>query len=272
MASTSAKILSGCGIGCVLLLILAAGLAWLGYSWVTETMDEVETAAQTTAQLAEAYGPVAEFVPPPTVPAARMEVFLAIRESLAEERDALAEPIESIVERGRDGGGLAVARAGFSLAPRMIAFAGARNQALLDHGMGRGEYLWIYWLSYHAWLGYPGDDSLLHEVMGEQRDGEGGVSVRFDGGPEPERITWELRRDVGTMLGNLEAAVAEQPELTSIREAVTAELAAIAANPARVPWEDGLPEVMADGLEPYRERLEATYSSATNPFELMEMH
>ena len=48
-------------------------------------------------------------------------------------------------------------------------------------------------------------------------------------------------------------------------------LKALEANPARIPWEDGLPEEFAVGLEPYRERLEATYSPATNPFELLEL-
>jgi hypothetical protein len=38
-----------------------------------------------------------------------------------------------------------------------------------------------------------------------------------------------------------------------------------------MPWEDGLPEAFAVGLEPYRDRLEATYSPATNQFELLEL-
>lgn len=271
MSSTSTKILSGCGIGCVVLLVLGAGLAWLGYSWVSTTMEEVETAAETTAELQRAFGPVASFVPPPNVPAERMEVFLAIRDALAEERQSLAEPIETIAERGRVGGGFAVARAGFALAPRMVAFAAARNQALLDQGMGRGEYTWIYWLVYHAWLGHPADDSQLHDLMQEPAADENGVRVQFDGGPEPERLTWELRRDIAAMLENLHTALAEDPELAPIRRAVREELERVAADPGRVPWQDGLPEVMASGLAPHRERLEATYSRATNPFELMEM-
>ena len=35
-------------------------------------------------------------------------------------------------------------------------------------------------------------------------------------------------------------------------------------------WQSDLPEAFAVGLEPYRERLEATYSRAANPFELVE--
>ncbi len=271
MASTSAKILSGCGIGCVVLLVLAAGLGWLGYSWVSTTMEEAETAAATTAELERAFGQIGNFVPPPTLPADRLELFLAVRGALADEREALAEPVLAIAEHGREGGGFAIVRAGLSLAPRMVTFAAARNQALLEHGMGRGEYTWIYWLCYHAWLGHPADESMLHVAMAGRSEGDRGVRVRFGGGPEPERLIGELRRDVTAMLDNLRAAISDRTELAAVRGAVEKELALVAADPGRIPWQDGLPEVMASGLAPFRERLEASYSAATNPFELMEM-
>ncbi len=35
-----------------------------------------------------------------------------------------------------------------------------------------------------------------------------------------------------------------------------------------VPWKEGLPERMSATLEPFRERLEATYDPAVNQFEL----
>ena len=34
----------------------------------------------------------------------------------------------------------------------------ARNQALLDKGMGIGEYTYIYILAYYSWLGHSPDD------------------------------------------------------------------------------------------------------------------
>ncbi len=58
------------------------------------------------------------------------------------------------------------------MAPRLLEFAGARNQALLDVGMGLGEYTWIYWLTYHAWLGHPVGDSLLNEIMEASAESE----------------------------------------------------------------------------------------------------
>ena len=37
----------------------------------------------------------------------------------------------------------------------------------------------------------------------------------------------------------------------------------------RVLWQDALPAQIAASLEPYAERLEATYSPVSNPFELL---
>ncbi len=88
---------------------------------------------------------------------------------------------------------------------------------------------------------------------------------------EPERATWRLRRDVTAMLRNLEEDLATDSELSGLRELVAAELQALEADPERIPWEDGLPKDFAIGLESYRDRLESTYSAATNPFELLEL-
>ncbi|MFO7609729.1 MAG: hypothetical protein R6X35_11145, partial [Candidatus Krumholzibacteriia bacterium] len=47
-----------------------------------------------------------------------------------------------------------------------------------------------------------------------------------------------------------------------------AEHAALDADPARLMWQDGLPEPMADALVPYRDRLEDTYSPVMNVVEV----
>lgn len=36
----------------------------------------------------------------------------------------------------------------------------------------------------------------------------------------------------------------------------------------RLPWQDGLPEVLEISLSPFRERLEASYSKMTNALEV----
>jgi len=276
MASTTSKVLAGCGVGCLLVVIMGVGAGFMGYRWVKDTTETAEEAGRIGRELEETYGPARAFVPAPGpgVPSDRMEVFLAVRDALTESREELASAVRGLASAAEDGGvasGFRVAGAGVSLAPRTLAFVSARNQALLDAGMGVGEYCWIYWFTYEAWLGHPADDSELHDFMEEHNSEHGSVQIHVDGGMEPERITWQLRRDITAMLHNLENALAADPDQADLLEAVTAELVELDADPGRVPWQDGLPEAFAVGLAPYRERLEATYSSATNPFELREL-
>jgi hypothetical protein len=277
MASTTSKVLAGCSIGCLVLIVFAAGVSFMGYRWVKDTTEAVDEASRVQRELEEQYGPVRAFVPPagPGVPANRMEVFLTVRDALTERREELTSAVTGLASAGDGGGvasGLRVARAGVSLAPLTLGFASARNRALLDAKMGVGEYTWIYWFSYDAWLGHPADDSELHEIMNRPSNGHGSVQIHIDGGMEPERITWRLRGDITAMLNNLETELAADPDHADLLQAVTAELAELKADPGRVPWQNGLPEVFAAGMEPYRERLEASYSRATNPFELIEIH
>jgi len=247
----------------------------MGYRWVRNTTEAVEEAGRVERELEDRYGSVLAFVPPavPGVPSDRMEAFLAVREGLSEERAVLEGAIDGLASAGEGGGvasGLRVARAGVGLAPLTLEYTSSRNRVLLDQGMGMGEYTWIYWMTYFAWLGHPAEESKLHEIMEERNSEHGSVRIHMDGGMEPERVTWRLRRDIRAMMKNLERELAADPEKSGMLEAVAAELAELEADPGRVPWQDGLPEAFATGLEPYRERLEATYSAATNPFELIE--
>ena len=276
MGSTTSKILGGCGIGCLLLVILTAGLGFMGYQWAKDATVAVEEAGRIEAELEERYGKVRSFVPypGPGIPVDRMEAFLGVREGLAVPRDELIAAVARLAQVGGDPGianGFRAARAGVSLAPRILEYSGARNQALLDVGMGLGEYTWMYWLTYQAWLGHPADDSELHDFMEEHNSGDSSVQIHIDGGMDPELLTWRLRRDVRALMRNLATQLEGHPEHAELLQAVAAELAVSDENPGRVPWQEGLPEVFAIGLEPYRERLEATYSKATNPFELVEL-
>jgi len=275
MASTTSKVLTGCGIGCLLVVIVGVGASFMGYRWIQNTSEAYEEAGRIERELKDRFGQARAFVPAPGpgVSSDRMEVFLTVRDALTGPREELSATVTGLA--GGDGepgigNGLRAARAGVSLGPRVLEFANARNRALLEAGMGVGEYTWIYWFTYFAWLGHPADDSALHEMVESHNSDGSSVQIHIDGGMEPERITWRLRRDVTAMLRNLQTELESDPAQADLLAAVTAEIAALDADPGRVPWQSGLPEAFAVGLEPYRERLEATYSKATNPFELVE--
>jgi hypothetical protein len=271
MASTTSKVLAGCAFGCLVLVLMGVATGWLGYRWVGNAIESIEEVGETEVALEKAHGGIDDFVPPPTIPVARMEAFLAVREAMAPARKELIGPVSAIVDASQgSGGGLKAARAGMQIGTRMVGFVGARNRALLDNGMGRAEYTWIYWFAYIAWLGNPADDSLLHEAIGEFNDEDGSVTMQIDVGSDPDSITYQLRRDLVVMLRNLEGSLSQHAEFAEMAAAVRTELEAVANDPARVPWQDGLPAEFAAGLEPYRERLEANYSRATNIFELVD--
>jgi hypothetical protein len=273
MAGTTSKVLAGCALGCLLAVLLVVGAGWMLVRWGQGMASTVEQARAESGELAERFGATADFVPAagPGVPADRLELFLGVRESLAGPRQELEAAIAGFAPTAGAGGfvrGLGAARAGLSIAPKALDYIGARNRALLDAGMGLGEYTWLYWLVYHAWLEHPVDDSLLEELVTAHEAGDGATKMRFEGGPERERLVRRLRADVTAMLGNLEGRLAADPERPPLLGAVSSELAALAADPERLPFPDGLPAPLAAGLEPWRERLEGSYSKAANPFEL----
>jgi hypothetical protein len=275
VASTTSKVVTGCSIGCLLLLLLSFGLTWMGYRWAREAADVVEATGRVGAEVEKRFGEVRDYTPPPSfgVPADRMELFLAVRDALAEPRAALEDTVadlESDAGRGGVLGSFRAARSVIGMAPLIVELIGARDQALLDHGMGLGEYTWIYWLTYTAWLGHPVDESALHEFF-EARSAEDESFDMHLEGMETERLTWRIRSDVTAMLESLAGELESVPEREALRQAVASELAALEADPARVPFQDGLADALAEGLEPYRERLEATYSRAANPFELGQL-
>jgi hypothetical protein len=275
MSNTTTKVLAGCGVGCLLFTVALAGLGWMGYRWARTAAEVVEAAERAENQLEAEYGLVREFIPPTDgrIPTDRMDVFMSVRESMTPQRVALAEAIAALAPTDGEGGtvgGLRAARAGINMAPRTLEFARARNEVLLEAGMGPGEYAWIYWLTYHAWLGHPPEESLLHDIMEVRSESNGSVQMHFDG-MDTERVTRRFRRDVSAMLRNLDEALTADPARTELAELVAAELAAIEAEPERFPWEGGLPESFAVGLDPYRDQLEESYSPATNPFELLEL-
>jgi hypothetical protein len=256
-------------------MVVIGGLGWMGYRWARTAAEVVEAAERAERKLDEEYGSTRDFLPPNEgrVSDLRMEAFLSVREATKAQRQALAESIEALAPsagEGRTAGGIRAARAGISMAPRMLEFARARNEALLEAGMGQGEYAWIYWLSYHAWLGHPAGESLLDDIMEMRSESDGAVQMHIDGFGTEEAM-WQLRREIRAMLRNLELELADRSEASEVREIVAAELAAMNEDSHRMPFEDGVPEVLAMGLDPYREQLEASYSPATNPFELLEL-
>nr|MBC8424530.1 hypothetical protein [bacterium] len=184
--------LKGCGIGCGLLVILAivgsigGGLA---------LMKPFKDAADKREVLDETYGAQEDYRPPldGVVARDRMEVFLAVRTELMEHCAGFEGVFEQFrrmdeLEEEEASGGtmfrevLKTVGKAFGLAGKLGRLAGARNESLAEHGMGLGEYSYIYAVSYYAWL----------EVKVEDMDG-GNVEVD-DSSPRVRRALRDMLR------------------------------------------------------------------------------
>ncbi len=127
-----------------------------------------------------------------------------------------------------------------------------RNEVLLEHEMGLGEYYYIHTLVYHWWLGHNPIDGpeLLYGL--EHNDG---VDVHFfdDDSNFGNSASWRrYHANVRQMLANQLAAAEADPAALPAGwvEALAAEMAALESDPDRMPWNDGLPAHITTPLEP----------------------
>jgi hypothetical protein len=294
MAKKSMNWLWGCGIGCgaavVVVIILIAALTM----YVGRSFKGFDDAVNSRKVLEERFGPDTEFVPwaGESIPAERVEAFLAVRDATASSREGIEEFFASIpmteeqVEELESKGVLeALAFAAritgdsFGLIGDLRDLLKDRNQAMLDVGIGLGEYTYIYVMAYYSFLGHSQADG----PAGMQPGGSMTITIpssptedRSDE-PRPRYGRWperRIRRTVlNTMRNQLEAASTADPEGTdgAWPRALAAEIEAMEQDRRRPPWPEGPPPALAASLEPYRERLQASYSPTANAFELLRV-
>lgn len=278
MAGSGKKWLTGCGIGCGLMILIAGGIGTCGYFGVKNITERAEKLDEASDALRAAYGEPGSYVPEADgrIPAHRLEAFLAARQDMAVTRDELAG-IFAELDSDTDGPGGVIAkfRSGMNFIPRLFDFIDDRNRVLLDHDMGLGEYVHIYSVAYYAWLdkepadgpGFTISDNDNEEEnvrwSFEDEDTEGDVRDRRD-----ERIresVHELQRQIlGNQITVAETAVVDATWIDALRE----EAALMDRHPRRLLWSDGLPPQLEASLEPFRDRLEASYSPMANAVEM----
>jgi hypothetical protein len=142
--------------------------------------------------------------------------------------------------------------------------------------MGPGEYLYIYSIAYFSGLGKSPADGPAFRLLGDDEDG---VQGRPAGEDEfdvregrREDVLARLNEQLLPMLQRQLAALDETGDAVETdpwRQQLAAEIAAMETDRFRVPWRDGLPPAIKASLEPYRTRLEASYSPMCNPLEVL---
>jgi hypothetical protein len=279
-SDTTKKWLVGCGIGCGVIILILIALGISGYLFFKNIADEFKDTEALMATLTERYGKITDFCPNPdgTFSPDRVETFLAVREAFGPTREKLEISMKTLqdrigqseVEVKKPKNVFQMIRVGVGLIPQIGEFIKSRNQALLDSGMGMGEYYYIYAVAFYSWLEHLPEDGPDFQIIG----------------PDDERSSWdqdevlEERRDVSLrrlhrmllpMLQNqLEKLSAADPSgtLDDWRTTLEAEIEAMEADRLRLPWQDGLPNVIESSLKSFRYQLEQSYNKMTNPLEL----
>jgi hypothetical protein len=264
MATTAGqKWLIGCGIGCAALVLVLVMLSTGTCFFIKGFVEDFSEVEKSHDALVAALGEAEQFTPAPdgSIAAERIELFLVVREELAESREQLHELFRDFPPREGAGvlmffkivGGLA------GMIDDIVSFVDARNKVLLAHQMGYGEYLYIYCTAFYSWLGHDPSDGPTHE--GERfldgDDGTFGVDA-----------TWRSYRKMmlNFLRNQLDALPPETDE--GWRARLLAEIDALERDRGHVVWRDGLPPALRASLEPFRTRLEASYDAETNCFEL----
>lgn len=235
--------LTGCGIGCLLTVVVAVIGGSLLFREAKRTFGEFEQVSDLQAQLQRDFGGVADYVPPADgrIPASRVEAYLRVQEAIKPSADALAADVEAM--RGLEEGGFSLGkvvtavRGVRDLGSQLGQVLAARNRALLDQGLGLGEHVYLTALIEHGLLQRP-----LR------------LSIDGDESAERRRRVREVLR--GFLERQLDAARAAG-DPASLVPALEQELTRYATDPDHVPWSDGLPSPTQESLAPYRDRLEA---------------
>ena len=283
--STASKWLIGCGIGCGVVIILAIILGVSGFFFVRNIVEGFKETETLMDAITERYGKAEEFCPDPegVIRSGRLEAFLTVRRAMVPAAEELEKSLNILSYDRREKefqeepapGTLTKIRTGFRMVPQIAEFYRSRNQALLDAEMGLGEYYFIYTISYFSWLGKSPADGPPFQIVSDEGEGRSIVYRRRRRETIEDRLDYMLKRisrQILPMLQNQYAKLTER-DITraqeSWRKLLASEIDAMESDRFRLPWQDGLPEVLKGSLSPFRGRLEDSYNATLNAFEIV---
>ncbi len=232
-------------------------------------MKPFKQAVQTRHLLDNQFGNQAEFVPSwdGSVAPERMDAFLAVRQKLmltCDDFSAVDEQFDRLDEMGEDApiGELLSELFGttqvvFGMGTQMGKFFETRNQALLNVGMGRGEYTYLYGLAYLEQL----------RPTSKPEEEESRVSKHPN-----ERVREALRQMLVIQLSVVEdqVSVSRNGRLPELEGLLREEIQKLKEDSLRIPWQDALPSWIAASFLPYRTQLDELFCESTLPFEFTQ--
>ena len=250
----------GCGLGCLLPILLLIGLGVavnLGGGRTIKARQQIEATL----------GTAADFTPwsDGRIPADRLERFLAIRRELSADCETFAaaaaefrgmQELDNLPADEDPGAGEAMGHVWQAMRgmTRIITHLNAhmlwRNQLLLEHEMSLAEWSFLHVVIYYGYLEHDPRSFVLEDDL------------------EAARV-YNLRvRD--EVLGMIARHV-EDPHAASLNPDHArwfGELQVLREDESRVPFRGGVPARLAASLAPYRDELEALWCPATDEMDL----
>ena len=292
MATTGQKWLIGCGIGCGAIILIIVLIIGAGAFFMKNTIQGVIDVEKTQELVEARFGHIQDFAPQPDgkIPSENIEHFLLIRENLQNEIVNLEKAFSGLqnqvdnIERGSESfwDVLGMVRKGIDFLPSIMRFYSARNTAFVDYDFSPGEYTYIYVLAYYSWLDKnPGDGPEL-PLRGDGSNFTWHTGNSNDENDEDDEIWNEdmknermisVKRQAGRfvlpMLKNQLKTIQENPGAYNSRwvHILQNEIQSMEDDRLRLPYQDGLPSVILNSLEPYRSRIEELYNEKANAFE-----
>jgi hypothetical protein len=244
--------LKSCLIGCGIFILLGVGLTIGGPLLL---MRPFQRAIDSRQELEQRFGMQGSYTPAVdgSIPAARIEAFLAVRNELTEvcsEMTASFTQMKSM-ERFDDQDevsksevmreALKTVKSALGIAPAMGTFFETRNRALLEAEMGLGEYTYIYVMAYHRQFQ---EENELEEFLGDSA------------------IDFRVNQALIEMLNLQLAARRETTADPAVIDVLEAEIDALRDDYGRIPWQDGLPVPITSSLASFQTRLDESFCPA----------
>ena len=210
------KVLIGCGIVAALFVVVLIVGGVVVSSWVKSKFPDTDRIESRQAEMRERFGDPDRFTPPLDggIPRDRLEIFVALRDSLTAPRDSAAAGLARFVretkrdrpqDRGRLGkisDAIGMAQGGADMVSGILSYFGRLQEMMLDAGMGDGEYAYWYCLTALSWLEWdplasPDLDQVLHDIdmQGDAAELRGQLLRTY------RRQLGNLRRDLAAKAG-----------------------------------------------------------------------
>jgi len=249
--------------GWAILVAIVVGVPLLVVGFVAvQTWVPLQKAGKALDELDQSLGATANYRPSASgeIPADRMELFLELRTTLVSACQGYGrlqktfESIDSLEARdskdAKEVGNavLGLGGAALEITPFLARYFELRNDALLAASMGLQEYRYIYAVAYH--------DLLLAESTRNE--------IFSDDVPLSPKASEMLRQCLTRQLEDLQQSGDESPRTTEVH----AELEKMEDDPARLIWQDRLPDAIHASATPYREALDRLFCPATAGLEM----